>query len=649
MQRFCFKRGLVFLEGQTLWEMQRRLATGKIQFLSDAGETLNLTREEILCRWQSRTWIIDKVSLGELGNAIHIVTPRDLSTYPEKLQQIAKRRLHYILAINPEVRPYNPAVWKELIATAANSSGDNKPPSPSSVAGWWQRYRQTKSILKLIPANNPSTSQYKRRPYKIFEEVIEAVYLTNQKLPKSVVVEKVYLRVHAINNGLPVEEQIKPPAISTIYRWLENLQQDLVDTAREGAEAARMKYKAALGNIKVTDVLQRIEIDHTPLDLIVIDTQTKLSLGRPWLTMAIDRYSRMVVGFYISFTPPSSHSVLQCLRRSILPKDELQARYPDIKESWPAYGLPLLIAVDNGTDLHSEALELACLELGIQILFCGSKTPQHKGAIERFFRTMNTGLIHRLPGTVFSNPEQRGDYASEKHTTLDMDTLVHLIIKWIVDVYNVTPHRGAKGRPLDLWLDSASKQIIELPANPQQMEIIAGIPAQRTLFHYGIELEGLHYNSELLQTIRRRAGKNVKVSLKYYEDDISHIHVLDPSDQTYLRIPAKLADYANDLSRDVHRLIREHARKKFGEHCLAPRLLEARQEIEGIVTEALQSKKMGIRKAGARTLLHDSEAVLKGEDPLAKARRPIKRVKEVPPEELPDGLNDDLPDFGSEG
>ncbi len=301
------------------------------------------------------------------------------------------------------------------------------------------------------------------------------------------------------------------------------------------------------------------------------------------------------------------------------------------------------------TDLHSDALEMACLEMGIQIFFCGSKTPQHKGAIERFFRTMNMDLIHRIPGTVFSNPGKRGDYPSEKEAVLDLDTLVHVITKWIVDVYNVTPHRGAKNRPLDLWLDSASKQIIELPVSPQHLEVITGIPASRTLFHYGIEFDGLHYNSSELQMFRKQSGGNYKVALKHYEDDVGFIHVQDPEDKHYLRVPCTTPEYANELPRPVHRLVVEQVYKKYGKTKLLKHLLEAKQEIENIVADALRSKKMGLRKAGAKTVLHDSEAVLKGEDPLAKVRRPIKQVKEIPPEELPDGLDDDLPDFGSEG
>jgi putative transposase len=189
-------------------------------------------------------------------------------------------------------------------------------------------------------------------------------------------------------------------------------------------------------------LLERWEIDHTPIDSLIICEKTLLPLGRPWLTIIIDKYSRMVVGFYISFRAPSAYAVLQCLKQAILPKDELLKKYPDITTPWPARGIPEMIVCDNGMDLHAKALMNLCQELGIQIQFCPAKTPQYKGAVERFFRTMSSDLIHRLPGSVFSSVDKRGDYPSEERACITFDTLEHLITKWIVEIYNQTHHRG---------------------------------------------------------------------------------------------------------------------------------------------------------------------------------------------------------------
>ncbi|MCP1291068.1 MULTISPECIES: hypothetical protein [unclassified Chromobacterium] len=645
MQRFTFKRGLGFLQGQTRWQLDRRLASGKLQLLSDEGEVLTLTNSDILQRWQSQEWIIDEESLANLGEAIYLVTPRDLSTYPLKLQAIARRRLHYLQGIDPDHTPYNRSAWEACISQLAGEIDDKYPPCASTVSEWWRRYRTTRSILKLIPWGRPESNHQTKPGYQLFEQVIAEVYLTDNKLPKLAVYQRMKARTEAINQSLYAQEQMKCPGRTTVYRWLEDLQQDLVDLAREGAEAVRMKYRVAIGRVKTQAILERIEIDHTPLDIIIIDLVTGLALGRPWITVAIDQYSRMIVGFYISIGAPSANSLLQCLRRAILPKEELLSQWTDIKHPWPAYGIPQLVAVDNGPDLHSTGFEQACLEMSIVMLFCGSKVSWQKGAIERFIRTMSVDLIHTLPGTTFSNPQERGDYPAEKQACLDMATLTHLLVRWIVDVYNVTPHSGIKGRPLDRWQESANRAPIALPTDPQQLELIAGIPASRTLFHYGIEFEGLHYNDHHVQLIRRRFGKNIPVEIKTYEDDVGHIHVLDPDSKTYLRVPARDMEYAEGLPREMHRTIRTHARKRFGELCNTPELLEAKREIQELAQAALQHKKMGYRKSGARQFNLNSEAVLEKQDPLVAARKPVKTRKAPLPESLPDGLQDDLPEL----
>lgn len=210
----------------------------------------SITDQELHVRWFSEAWLIDETSLGALTNAVYLAAPRDLSTYPEKHQKEAKRRLHYIHSVQAAASSYNPKRWRARIAEAARQINDH-PPCPATVQAWWRRFRHTKSVLSLIPHNKPSSGPKAKERYQIFEEVIATVYLTNQKLPEIAVVEEVFRRIDAINHGLPETEQIKRPARSTIYRWLQNLQQDLVDSSREGAEAARIKYRAALGRCSI--------------------------------------------------------------------------------------------------------------------------------------------------------------------------------------------------------------------------------------------------------------------------------------------------------------------------------------------------------------------------------------------------------------
>lgn len=645
MKRFWLKKGLAFRELNFRWTLLRRLASGKLQFENDLGEIKTLTDSELLQLWNSGTWLIDENTLGSQVDAIYLSTPRDLSTFPERWQKRAHKRLHYINALNPELNKYNVESWRDLIKSAAEVIDDKNPPCPSSVHAWWKKYRVTKSVISLIPRSVTGFERAKNPHYSIFEEILDTIYLNPQQRPIADVVKAVQHKITELNLERPQESQIPMLGKTTIYRWASDLRQDIVDGARLGANAARMKYRISMGGLKVSYVLERVEIDHSPIDLIVYDKNTKLSPGRAWLTLALDKYSRMVVGFYISFGTPSANSVLQCLKCAIMPKDEWLARFPDIHGTWPAFGIPELIATDNGMDLHSDAFKSACMELGIQILYCPAATPQMKGSVERFFRTISQDLIHKLPGTVFSNVDQRGDYPSEEVSAIDLETLTHLIIKWIVEVYNVSFHRGINSSPLRKWLESAEKCRIELPVYPKQLDVIIGSPAKRTVFHYGIELDGLHYNSRHLQEIRRISGENLQVQLKYYEESVASIQVFDPYKKEYLEVEAVDQDYAKDLHRGIHRLARAQARKTYGDNYSQVQLSEARKSIEAIALEAIKDKKMAVRKDAFHLLKYDSVAVLKRDNPIAEAMQPVKSAAPKPPEELPDGLNDDLPDL----
>lgn len=274
------------------------------------------------------------------------------------------------------------------------------------------------------------------------DEAIETIFLNPQKNPRKAVCEQVERLLGDLNRQLTAGGCLNTPSRSTLYRYMSRLEAYDVYAAREGKPSADREFRTVTGVQKTNRILERVEIDHTPINLLVFCDKSLLPIGRPWLTLAIDKHSRMVVGFYIGFHTPSAYSVLQCLKQAILPKDELLRRYPDITTPWPARGIPEVLVCDNGMDLHSSTLAMTCQELSIQLQYCPAKTPQYKGAIERFLKTINHSLIHALPGSVFANPVERGDYPAEKLSAISFDALVHIVTKWVVEIYAMENHRG---------------------------------------------------------------------------------------------------------------------------------------------------------------------------------------------------------------
>jgi putative transposase len=647
MIRFAFRKGLAFFEGTQCWTLQRRTPLGKLQFENELGELRNVEQKELNRLWGHREWIVDEKTLGVSSNAIYSATPRDLASFSQADQKGCVRKQKYVVAASQHVNLNQAGFFSghlavDAIKQVALATKDPKPPTLCTVYLWWRRYMSTKCVTKLVDGRARSGRTKQPTQIAIFEEAVSEVYLTSQKESGKRVYEEMVRKISRTNTGLlDSEQKVRMPSKATIYRWLEQLHHVLVLKNREGSKVAALALKAALSSIKITGVLQRVEIDHTPIDCLVIDATTKLVLGRPWLTLAIDRYSRAIVGFYLTFNAPSAYSVMYCLKMATLPKTALLSKFGDIKFDWSCFGICDQVVTDNGMDLHSKDVEILCADLGIEILYCPTAEPQMKGAVERFFRTISHDLFHALPGTTFSNPDQRGDYPAEKLAAIDMETLTHLIVKWIVDDYHQTPHRGLAGRkPHDVWEEGAKQRVIELPAYPEQFNNIIGQSATPTLFHYGLEVDNLRYNSPQLQEIRARKEARQRVAVKYFDDTVDYINVLDPDTHEYITVPAVNMEYAADVSRHAHRLICAEMRKRFAGDWHQAQLLETKAETQAIVAAAIKGKKMAVRKRAAVAVGIDSR-----DDGKRKVGRIPIETKPLVLAELEAGLPDDLPMF----
>lgn len=622
MVRFSFRKGLRFkqAQGSTMWTLMRQTVTSQLQFeCENTGEIVMLSPAQVYERMQDGRWIVDEASLGLTKELLYLATPRDFSSLTEKEQAPVKRKLAYLEGVKrlqgedqADVL-CSPAAITKVIQVVAEELSDARPPHWATCWRWWNDYKGTQCFSKVIDGRQRNGYKTDAVQFSVFEEIVNEIFLTPQRMPGKAVVDAINDRIYRMNQGVGTDQQLTPPAPATVYRWLNNLCRKVVDEARLGKAYTKRELRTVTGTVKVDDLLQRVEVDHTPIDLLVVCTKTRMVLGRPWLTLILDRKSRMVLGFYISFHAPSAYSVLYALRMAIQPKDSLIAAIPGIRNPWPARGIPRLLVLDNGMDLHSNALENFALEAAIEIQYCGAANPEMKGAIERMFRTLSHDLFHQMPGTVFHCVEARGDYPSEKLAAIDINVLNNVLIKWIVDVYHSTPHRGRdmQGRtPLAVWQELEGKRIFELPAYPRQLDLIVGQIATRTVFSYGVQYDNVFYNSEILQTLPEQTSKKTIVQIRVYEHDISYIDVLMPGTNEYVRVPAIDADDCRGINRHAHMLVMRIVQKRYGDQWTQQQLRATRAEVRQMIDDGVRSHKAGKRKVAAAQKLNDSEAVM---------------------------------------
>jgi putative transposase len=95
--------------------------------------------------------------------------------------------------------------------------------------------------------------------------------------------------------------------------------------------------------------LERVEIDHTLTDVVIVDDEDNLPLGRLTYTSCLDTATRYPLGHYIGFEPPSYLTVMECLYHAILPKGDVRQQY-GTRHEWLACGVPYTLVVDNGKE-----------------------------------------------------------------------------------------------------------------------------------------------------------------------------------------------------------------------------------------------------------------------------------------------------------
>ena len=317
-------------------------------------------------------------------------------------------------------------------------------------------------------------------------------------------------------------EGLRAPHRKTIKRRVVDLN-PLAAARRRGQGALAAASTPSPGQF-VADRPNAIwQIDHTIVDIVVVDEQYRRPIGRPVLTIAIDVCTRMVAGFHLALEAPSSVSVGLCLLHAVYDKTAwLSERGIDL--SWPVAGLPGILHSDNGAEFHSRALTGACREYGIKIQYRPPATPRFGGHVERLLGTM-MGAVHILPGTTFSNIKLKENYDAQGRAIFTLRELEAWIAIEIAGKYHHRIHSALLRPPIARWRDLQGEVNFDLP--PDRMAFWTSFlpERRRRLLKDGIHLEKIRYWSDALA---RDVGRGAEVTIKYDPRDLSRIFVRQP-------------------------------------------------------------------------------------------------------------------------
>lgn len=387
-----------------------------------------------------------------------------------------------------------------------------------------------------------------------------------------------------IYDGAPISQM-------AFYKRIEKLSNYEVVSKRYGKNKADMKFGYKGGSLRLERPLQRVEIDHTPLDMILLDDETLHPLGRPYLTILKDSLSKCIIGYHLSFQAPSYVSASKAISHAMLPK---RNKDPNGNPSWECHGKIETLVADNGAEFWSESLEHFCLEAGISIQYNKVGQPWGKGLVERNFQTIQQLILDDMEGKTFSNNVEKAGYDSVNQAKYTFSSFVKAFETWVAEIFNWQENQNKTQIPILEWRKAARKfPPNELsPHEQEHLKKISGLLKKPTLQNNGVIFDGLRYDSKELANYRKNFARNkkVKVTTKVDIDDLGYAYIYLFEYERYIKVPCVDFEYASGLSYERHKVHKSYMKKYNKIHGKSDlELAIAKQHINDILENADRS------------------------------------------------------------
>lgn len=491
------------------------------------------------------------------------------------------------------------SIW----AAKPRQLSEHRPPSPTTVRRWLkERGCIDARSLKAMVSMSGRVPRAKRLPTFVHRRLHRTAmtYWSSAALTVRGAFDFLKWRLIEINRWLAERKlpAVPLPSSETFRKHVRFTECFDTVAAKYGLKEANNRFKACGTGLVAHRPLLLGAMDHTRADFfVVVDVDGWRLLGRPWLTVLIDVYSRCVVGWVLSFEPPSLYSITECIKRANRPKIQMLSGVAANAQLVDIYGKLDEIVVDNGWEFIGTSFESAMTDVGTSIRWAPVKSPTYKAIVERFFGTLNTLLHQRLPGGTFPIAQMRAwELDPRKDAVLTLDQAEALLAS-AVAVYHQELHRTLGDTPLNVWTKGVRAQGgVQVIGDDRLLEKMVGAHTDRTLSRSGISLFGLQYHAPalvgpLLEQLagrepsrRRREGSaTAKVTVKYNPANLGEVHIWNRVAGTFETLPCTDPDYAGGLSKWRHERIQEWEREVVcvDEDDRRERRLALRSQIEG--------------------------------------------------------------------
>lgn len=319
---------------------------------------------------------------------------------------------------------------------------DSEAPAGRTLRRWIAAYRKAESAvgsgyIGLLPEarHGNSTAKLPEASRTLMDEFITADYETLKQ--KTVYASWLGLKSVCDQKGVVL------PSYKT-YRLAIRRRPVLEQTLKRQGPRAAYQQQAAYWelNFKTPPHGDRpfeiAHIDHTEVDVECVCGRTGCVLGRPWLTLFTDAFSRRVLAFHLTFDAPSYRSCMMVLRECVRRHSRL----------------PQIIVVDGGREFQSTYFETLLARYEVTKKVRPPAQPRFGSVCERLFGTANTQFLHNLRGNtqLAVNVRQVTQSVNPKSQAVwPFEELQRRFAEYAYEVYDTLSHPALGASPRGVY------------------------------------------------------------------------------------------------------------------------------------------------------------------------------------------------------
>jgi putative transposase len=514
----------------------------------------------------------------------------DLSAISPNRLEVARFRLSAI-------RPILESSDRSEIQARADEIGY----SSRSLVDWRARYLESGlNLLSLLPrAGNSGVTEVRIDPRT--EQIIHDILTNHFQVREHQTINSLILTIRGECRDL----DLQPPSAATIYRRLKQYSPYERSAGRLGRKQLKAKFGQLTGNAdRGITLLQEVELDATPVNLMIVSGDRILVLPRHHITLAIDVFSSCILGFVLSEHQPGLAEIAELILQSVMPKQGVFG-FPGVEDIyWPCHGMMSRIRTDNAMYFRAKDLVTGLDTEGISLIYRGTQTPQAGPFIENFNKSLSLGY-NSLPGTTFSNIQDRGEYKPSHEAVMTFEELVEFTVRFI-HFYHHKKSRTDGKAPLERWQEGLEGTEftpglgeVRLPRDSQLFRINLMPSVERSVQRDGLSLFTLKYQHPALAPLvgtrdPKRHRQPKKFTVRYDVRNLSAVYLYNPASQSYIEVPLRNLGRP-PISLDELRAARKEIRKRFNSPATEELLFREQKRMAALIESAQRATKAARR------------------------------------------------------